>query len=116
MEKSCKGWENLDAADFRDIDPGDRLLMGPGPSDVPARTLQAIAAPCIGHLDPYFLATMNERQRTTEGMRDALPQQSQRARIAVIVFMVWIGLAQLAPLYLGWELVSEQRERQHGDE
>jgi aspartate aminotransferase-like enzyme len=41
--------------DFRDLDPGDRLLMGPGPSDVPARVLQAMAAPCIVHLDPYFV-------------------------------------------------------------
>lgn len=62
MEKACKGWEILNADDFRDINPGDRVLMGPGPSDVPARTLQAIAAPCIGHLDPYFLAIMNETQ------------------------------------------------------
>jgi alanine-glyoxylate transaminase/serine-glyoxylate transaminase/serine-pyruvate transaminase len=53
----------LDPSDFRDINPGDRLLMGPGPSDVPARVLQAMAAPCIGHLDPYFLATMNETQQ-----------------------------------------------------
>jgi alanine-glyoxylate transaminase/serine-glyoxylate transaminase/serine-pyruvate transaminase len=37
--------------------------MGPGPSDVPARTLQAMAAPCIGHLDPYFLSIMNETQQ-----------------------------------------------------
>jgi alanine-glyoxylate transaminase/serine-glyoxylate transaminase/serine-pyruvate transaminase len=37
--------------------------MGPGPSDVPARVLQAMAAPCIGHLDPYFLAAMDETQR-----------------------------------------------------
>jgi len=63
MEKACKGWEILNADDFRDINPGDRILMGPGPSDVPARTLQAIAAPCIGHLDPYFLAIMNEAQQ-----------------------------------------------------
>ncbi len=62
MEKACKGWEILNADDFRDLNPGDRVLMGPGPSDVPARTLQAIAAPCIGHLDPYFLAIMNETQ------------------------------------------------------
>jgi alanine-glyoxylate transaminase/serine-glyoxylate transaminase/serine-pyruvate transaminase len=53
----------IDPKDFRDINPGDRLLMGPGPSDVPARVLQAMAAPCIGHLDPYFLATMNETQQ-----------------------------------------------------
>jgi alanine-glyoxylate transaminase / serine-glyoxylate transaminase / serine-pyruvate transaminase len=53
----------IDPKDFRDIDPGDRLLMGPGPSDVPARVLQAMASPCIGHLDPYFLGTMNETQQ-----------------------------------------------------
>ena len=63
MENACKGWEILNAKDFRDINPGDRILMGPGPSDVPARTLQALAAPCIGHLDPYFLAIMNEVQQ-----------------------------------------------------
>ena len=63
MVNDCKGLEILNAEDFRDINPGDRVLMGPGPSDVPARTLQAIAAPCIGHLDPYFLEIMNEVQR-----------------------------------------------------
>ena len=52
----------FDAKRFRDIDPGRRVLMGPGPSDVPARVLQAIAAPCIGHLDPYFLGAMDETQ------------------------------------------------------
>ncbi len=53
----------IDPREFRDIDPGPRVLMGPGPSDVPARVLQAMAAPCIGHLDPYFLAMMDETQR-----------------------------------------------------
>lgn len=52
----------LNANDFRDIDPGQRVLMGPGPSDVPPRVLQALSAPCIGHLDPAFLAIMNETQ------------------------------------------------------
>jgi len=53
----------LDAASFRDIDPGQRVLMGPGPSDVSARVLQAMSAPCIGHLDPYFLSVMDETQQ-----------------------------------------------------
>lgn len=48
--------------DFRDIDPGERVLMGPGPSNVPSRVLQALSAPCIGHLDPYFLSVMDETQ------------------------------------------------------
>ena len=52
----------FDIKQFRDIDPGQRVLMGPGPSDVPPRVLQALSAPCIGHLDPAFLAIMNETQ------------------------------------------------------
>ncbi len=34
--------------------------MGPGPSNVPARVLSAIASPTIGHLDPQFCAMMDE--------------------------------------------------------
>jgi alanine-glyoxylate transaminase/serine-glyoxylate transaminase/serine-pyruvate transaminase len=61
-KNTCSGSLVLDASDFKSINPGDRLLMGPGPSDVPTRTLQAMAAPCIGHLDPYFLSLMDETQ------------------------------------------------------
>ena len=34
--------------------------MGPGPSDVPERILQAMARPTIGHLDPAFVSLMDE--------------------------------------------------------
>ncbi|PIQ27809.1 alanine--glyoxylate aminotransferase [bacterium (Candidatus Blackallbacteria) CG17_big_fil_post_rev_8_21_14_2_50_48_46] len=34
--------------------------MGPGPSDVPERILQAMARPTIGHLDPAFIGLMDE--------------------------------------------------------
>jgi len=34
--------------------------MGPGPSDVSPRVLQALARPTIGHLDPEFQALMEE--------------------------------------------------------
>src|SRR3954464_4304625 len=37
-----------------------RILLGPGPSDVPARVLEALAKPTIGHLDPVFLQLMDE--------------------------------------------------------
>ena len=37
-----------------------RMLLGPGPSDVHPRVLAAIAQPCIGHLDPAFVAIMDE--------------------------------------------------------
>ena len=53
---------DIDITDFRDINPGERVLMGPGPSNVPSRVLQAMSAPCIGHLDPRFLTIMDETQ------------------------------------------------------
>lgn len=34
--------------------------MGPGPSDVHPRVLQAMATPMIGHLDPEFVTVMDE--------------------------------------------------------
>jgi len=40
--------------------PPVRTLMGPGPSDVHPRVLQAMARPTIGHLDPEFVRMMDE--------------------------------------------------------
>lgn len=40
--------------------PPQRLLLGPGPSDVPPRVLAALARPTVGHLDPTFVALMDE--------------------------------------------------------
>ena len=44
------------------LNPSPRLLLGPGPSDVHPRVLTAMATPLVGHLDPQFLAIMNETQ------------------------------------------------------
>ncbi|HSJ47988.1 MAG TPA: alanine--glyoxylate aminotransferase family protein [Gammaproteobacteria bacterium] len=40
--------------------PPVRTRMGPGPSDVNPRILQAMARPTIGHLDPVFVTMMEE--------------------------------------------------------
>lgn len=40
--------------------PPQRTLMGPGPSDVPQRILDAMQRPTIGHLDPAFQDMMEE--------------------------------------------------------
>lgn len=40
--------------------PPQRTLMGPGPSDVPPRILEALGRPTIGHLDPYFVELMDD--------------------------------------------------------
>ncbi|WP_440222580.1 pyridoxal-phosphate-dependent aminotransferase family protein [Dokdonella sp. MW10] len=42
------------------FDPPDVLLLGPGPSPVPRRILDALARPTIGHLDPRFVGMMDE--------------------------------------------------------
>jgi len=44
------------------LDTPPRLLMGPGPSNVHPRVLQAMATNTIGHLDPKFIELMNETQ------------------------------------------------------
>lgn len=40
-----------------------RILMGPGPSDVHPRVLQAMVSPMIGHMDPAFMKIMDEVMR-----------------------------------------------------
>jgi alanine-glyoxylate transaminase/serine-glyoxylate transaminase/serine-pyruvate transaminase len=62
-----------DIREYRDLDPVTRVLMGPGPSDVPPRVLRAMATPTIGHLDPEFLALMSETQQL---LRDVFQTQN----------------------------------------
>ena len=37
-----------------------RLLLGPGPSPVGSRVMQAMAQPVLGHLDPVFVQLLDE--------------------------------------------------------
>jgi len=37
-----------------------RILLGPGPSEVGPRVLRAMSTPLVGHLDPSFVALMEE--------------------------------------------------------
>lgn len=47
---------------YADLNTPARILLGPGPSMVPPRVLRALAHPLVGHLDPQFVALMNEMQ------------------------------------------------------
>jgi alanine-glyoxylate transaminase/serine-glyoxylate transaminase/serine-pyruvate transaminase len=42
------------------FEPPRRVLLGPGPSDVHPRVLEAMARPVIGHLDPETLRMLSE--------------------------------------------------------
>jgi alanine-glyoxylate transaminase / serine-glyoxylate transaminase / serine-pyruvate transaminase len=50
------------------LNPPIRILMGPGPSDIHPRVLQAIAKPTVGHLDPYYLELMNGMRGMLQGL------------------------------------------------
>ncbi len=45
------------------FNPPVRTLMGPGPSDVHPRILEALSRPTIGHLDPMFVGMMDELKK-----------------------------------------------------
>ncbi|MBQ38019.1 MAG: alanine--glyoxylate aminotransferase [Gemmatimonadaceae bacterium] len=45
------------------FDPPERLLMGPGPSNIHPRVYAALSAPVVGHLDPTFLTVMEEAKQ-----------------------------------------------------
>ena len=50
-------------ANYTPLNPSQRILMGPGPSDVHPRVYRALAAPVVGHLDPEFLQVMEDNKR-----------------------------------------------------
>lgn len=45
-----------------ELQPPERLLMGPGPSETHVSVLRAFGTAPIGHLDPEFLSIMDETQ------------------------------------------------------
>jgi alanine-glyoxylate transaminase / serine-glyoxylate transaminase / serine-pyruvate transaminase len=60
---------------FAPVEPPERLLMGPGPSNPHPAVLRAAAAPVLGHLDPAYLAILGETAemlRQVYGTRNAL--------------------------------------------
>ncbi len=50
----------VDPPQAQSFAPPLRTLMGPGPSNVSQRVLDAIGRPTIGHLDPQFVVLMDE--------------------------------------------------------
>jgi len=55
------------SAEFR-FDPPSRILLGPGPSDVPPRVLSALARPTVGYLDSSYIALLETLQGQLRGL------------------------------------------------
>ena len=49
--------------------PPQRTLLGPGPSDVNPRILEALSRPTIGHLDPVIILKSNYTFRRIQFIR-----------------------------------------------
>ena len=56
--------------------PPARVLLGPGPSECAPEVLAALARPTLGHLDPLFVALMDE---VRTGLRAAYRTQNELA-------------------------------------
>jgi alanine-glyoxylate transaminase / serine-glyoxylate transaminase / serine-pyruvate transaminase len=80
------------------LSPSPRLLLGPGPSDVHPRVLAALGMPLLGHLDPEFVALMDETQnllryafRTENRLTMAVSGTGSAGMEAVVVNLIEPG-------------------------
>ncbi len=64
---------------YGDLNPPARILLGPGPAEVHPRVLKALSTPILGHLDPAFLAIMDD---TVQLLRDTF-KTSNRTTIPI---------------------------------
>jgi alanine-glyoxylate transaminase / serine-glyoxylate transaminase / serine-pyruvate transaminase len=55
---------------LRPFSPPQRILLGPGPSECAPEVLAALARPTLGHLDPLFLALMDEVRTALRAVLD----------------------------------------------
>jgi alanine-glyoxylate transaminase/serine-glyoxylate transaminase/serine-pyruvate transaminase len=63
----------------RPFHPPQRVLLGPGPSNVEPRVLQAMLAPLLGHMDPLYFECMDE----TQSLLRAVFETANRVTFAV---------------------------------
>ena len=99
----------------------ERLLLGPGPSPVSPRVMQAMASPVLSHLDPAMMAILDDTQRRlgsifgagagafsfavsgtgTSGMEAAIANMTRPGSRALVVVTGYFGdrLAQMLERY-----------------
>lgn len=58
-----------------------------------------------------YLSTILDISDGTRQMRASVNEQLGNVKGALTLFSIWLGLSQLLPLYLGWELARGRRPR-----
>lgn len=69
----------------------------------------------INEFDPLlddYLVMVTDINDSTRQMRAQIQEESGRLKQGISLALVWLALTQIAPLYLGWELVTGRRERE----
>lgn len=87
---------------YPELLPPNRILLGPGPSDIHPRVLEAIGKPTVGHLDPFYLSTMDQMQsmlrdlfQTKNEMTFAVSATGSAGMEATVVNLIEPGDAML---------------------
>ena len=80
------------------LNPPVLTLMGPGPSDIHPRVLQAMSKSTVGHLDPYYLQLMDDLQgmlrnlfRTQNSLTMAISATGSAGMEATVVNLIERG-------------------------
>ncbi len=91
---------------FEDLNPPQRLLMGPGPINAHPRVLQAMSSPLLGQFDPQFREYMKQASALYRGVfqtgnrRTLLVDGTARAAIeAALVSLIEPGDRVLVPVF-----------------
>jgi alanine-glyoxylate transaminase/serine-glyoxylate transaminase/serine-pyruvate transaminase len=61
-KKSCASRNKAMSETIGELLPPERIMLTPGPSCVDPRVYRAMAAPIVGHMDPWFTRTMDDVQ------------------------------------------------------
>lgn len=61
---------------LKELNVPARVLMGPGPSTVHPRVINAMSTPLLGHLDPKFLHIMNDTTLLLQSVFETANQQT----------------------------------------
>lgn len=103
-----------------DVHAPARLLLGPGPSPVHPRVARAMAEPVLGHLDPAYLAILDETQallrqtfRTDNRVTLALPGTGSSGMEAAMVNLLEPGETAIIGVagYFGERMVEVARRQ-----
>jgi methyl-accepting chemotaxis protein len=68
----------------------------------------------VGELEPLideYLRLAAETADLINQTRESLTQQLQTAKLIATLLFVWLGLSQIVPFYLSWELLGNDKNR-----